>query len=190
MAILLAGALGGCAERTARNDVKPPVALQDAISRTLEASSFHIDVTIEVGRVTETGQIDYVAPDRFRSIEYGGGGSATRIVVGADVYDSPAAGSPFMVSTIPEFSLPELIPPLDALRTVDDVRFVDGSYRFTVSDSIGQFAGDGEARVEAGVLDSVSFDFGKIEMRLKLSGYGEDFVIDAPNVDASNEMSD
>jgi hypothetical protein len=185
IAILLPVALGGCAERATPADVEPRVALRNAVARTLEAKSFHVDGTIELLGRTETAEIDYLAPDSLRMIEHGESGSTTRIVIGTDSYVSPASGSPFTVSSIPEFSLPELITPLGALRTADGVRFVDGSYRFTVSDSIGEAAGDGEARVVGGVLDSVSFDFGKIEMHLEFSDYGEDFVINPPEVAAA-----
>src|SRR6266545_23052 len=76
--------------------------------------------------------------------------------------------------------------PSRRLRTADDVKLVDGSYRFTVSDSIGQLAGEGEARVHGGVFESASLDFGKIEVRLTFSDYGENFAINAPEVDAAS----
>jgi hypothetical protein len=186
MAILVAQGLVGCAEGPAPTDAEPRVALRNAVARTFEARSFHIDGTIELAGLPETAEIDYVAPDRLRMVQHGESGSATRIVVGTNAYDSPASGAPFTVSTIPEFSLPDLITPLGALRTADDVKLVDGSYRFTVSDSIGQLAGEGEARVQGGVLESASLHFGKIEVRLTFSDYGENFAINAPEVDAAS----
>lgn len=182
-AIVFGLLLGGCAEHAAVADADPAVTLRRAVARTLDAKSFHIDGTIEFGDNEETGEIDYVAPDRFRSVEHGPG-STIRIVVGTDSYVSPGSGYPFTVSHIPEFSLVELVEPLGALRTADDVKLVGGSYRFTISDSIGQVVGEGEARIEDGVLASVSVRFGSVELRMVFSDYGADFVIDPPKVGA------
>jgi hypothetical protein len=185
ISILLVVLLAGCAEKDeATADTYPRAALRGAVARTLEAKSFHVDGTIVIAGIEETAEIDYVAPDRLQFVAHGQYGSTIRIVVATDSYVSNTGRADrFMVSEIPEFSLAELVPPLGVLRTADDVSLVGESYRFPLSDSIGQVVGEGEARIEDGVLALVVFHFGKTQQRFNFSDYGADFSIEPPPAD-------
>ena len=155
VALLLVLLAVGCGGGSPSGD--PKTALFNAVEQTLAAKSFHIESVLTYDGADHRGEVNYVAPDRFYMRGFGEG-AAISISIGKDYYSSDFEDlDRFTVSRSPcAYTIRDFVPAIAAVLHAEDVRFGDGTYRFTID---GEGNHEGEARIDNGYLSSLSFRY-------------------------------
>jgi hypothetical protein len=185
---LLASACSGEAQ-----DMDPRATLIDAASRTLAARSFHVDSVLTYHGEEHQGEADYVAPDRFSMVGFGGQ-EAKSITIGRDNYVDALDPGHFYAYRWPcDFRVETFFPTLGVVRFAEDVHLDGNTYVFTME---GEGEPEGEAQIENGYLVFLSLNSRlaaqaeTVQERYAISDFGGDIRIERPpasQVDAEPE---
>jgi hypothetical protein len=145
--------------------------------------SFHVKSVISDPDGRHVGELDYVAPDRFRMRGFGEGASTT-IRIGQDTFFSfPEDLNRFSLYRDPcDFGVGGFLPALEVVGLAEHVDRDGGTYRFSVD---GEGNPDGEVRIEDGYIVSLVFRYdlamlGNVEERHTLSDFDSDIRIEPP----------
>jgi hypothetical protein len=158
-------------------------ALAQAVDRTLSADSFHVESVVDLPDGRQGGELDYVAPDRYRMRGFGEGAAIT-IQIGRDTFSTgPDDLNRFFKYENPcDIGIGGYFPALEIVGLAEHVERNGEAFVFTVD---GEGNPEGEARIEDGyiVFLVVRYDLthlGGVEERHTLSGFNSDIRIDAP----------
>jgi predicted RNA-binding protein with TRAM domain len=175
---LLASACSGEAQ-----DMGPRATLIDAASRTLAAKSFHVDSVLTYNGEEHQGEADYVAPDRFSMVGFGGQ-EAKSITIGKDNYVDALDPGHFYAYRWPcDFSVETFFPTLGVVRLAKEVQLDGDTYEFTLE---GEGEPEGEARIENGYVvflslsSSLAVEAERVQERYAISDFGADIRIERP----------
>jgi hypothetical protein len=157
--------------------------LVNAAERTTSADSFHVESVISDPNGRHIGELDYVAPDRYRMRGFGEGASTT-IKIGRDTFfSSPEDLNRFsLYRERCELGIGGFFPALEVVRLAEHVDRVGGTYRFSLD---GEGNPEGEVRIEDGYIVSLVFRYdlpmiGDVEERHSLGDFDSDIRIEPP----------
>lgn len=183
---LLASACSGEAQ-----DRDPRVTLVDASRRTLAAESFHVDSVLTYHGEEHQGKADYVAPDRFSMVGFGGQ-EANSITIGRDNYVDALDPGHFYAYRWPcDFTVETFFPSLSVVPLAKDVRLDGDTYVFTME---GEGEPEGEARIENGYVVFLSLSSRlaasdeRVEERYAITDLGADIRIERPPANLVDEQ--
>jgi hypothetical protein len=164
-------------------DQDPRATLVDAARRTLAATSFHVESALTYGGEEHQGEADYVAPDRFSMVGFGGQG-ATTITIGRDNYVGALDPGHFYAFRWPcDFRVETFFPTLGIVPLANDVHLDGDTYVFTTE---GEGEPVGQARIEDGYVVSLSLTSRlaasdqRVEEQYAISDFGADIRIERP----------
>jgi hypothetical protein len=158
-------------------------ALRKAAERTTSADSFHVESVITDPHGRQVGELDYVAPDRYRMRGFGEGASTT-IQIGRDTFASTVDDlNRFVLYESPcDFGIGGFFPAFEVIGLAEHVDRVGGAYRFSLD---GEGNPEGEVRIKDGYIVSLVFRYdlpmiGNVEERHSLSDFDSDIRIEPP----------
>jgi hypothetical protein len=166
--------------------------LHRAAERTTSVDSFHVESVITDPHGRQVGELDYVAPDRYRMKGFGEGASIT-IQIGRDTFAStPEDLNRFVLYENPcDFGIGGYFPALEVVGLAEHVDRVGRVYRFSVD---GEGNPEGEVRIEDGYIVSLVFRYnlpmiGIVEERHSLGDFDSDIRIEPPPASQIEEES-
>jgi hypothetical protein len=164
-------------------DEDPRATLVDAARRTLAAKSFHVDAVLTSRGEEHQGEAEYVAPDRFSMVGFGGH-EPRSITIGRDNYVDAIEPRHFYAYRWPcDFSVETFFPTLGVVRFAEDVHLDGDTYVFTVA---GEGESGGEARIENGYVVTLSLSSRladhneRVEERYAITDLGAEIRIERP----------